>query len=87
MRHGDRSTQVFVFSRTRGISHAPAMVLFSLVPVGFATNAMGGAGGPLAGLTARAVVVIDGSGKVVHSQLVPEIAQEPDYDAAIAALG
>jgi thioredoxin-dependent peroxiredoxin len=43
--------------------------------------------GPLAGLHARAVVVIDESGTVVHSQLVPEIAQEPDYDAAIAALG
>ena len=43
--------------------------------------------GPLAGLTARAVVVIDGGGKVVHSQLVPEIAQEPDYDAALNAIG
>jgi thioredoxin-dependent peroxiredoxin len=41
----------------------------------------------LAGLLARAVVVLDESGKVVHSQLVPEIAQEPDYDAAIASLG
>jgi thioredoxin-dependent peroxiredoxin len=43
--------------------------------------------GKLAGLLARAVVVIDESGTVIHSQLVPEIAQEPDYDAAIAALG
>lgn len=42
--------------------------------------------GKLAGLLARAVVVLDESGTVVHSQLVPEIAQEPDYDAAIAAL-
>jgi thiol peroxidase len=41
--------------------------------------------GPLAGLTARAVVVLDASDKVVHQQLVPEIAQEPDYDAALAA--
>ncbi|MBK8976639.1 MAG: thiol peroxidase [Planctomycetes bacterium] len=41
--------------------------------------------GPLAGLFARAVVVLDGQGKVVHRQLVPEIAQEPDYDAALAA--
>lgn len=40
----------------------------------------------LAGLLGRAVVVLDESGKVVHSQLVPEIAQEPDYDAAIASL-
>jgi thioredoxin-dependent peroxiredoxin len=43
--------------------------------------------GRLAGLMARAVVVLDESGTVLHSQLVPEIAQEPDYDAAVAALG
>ncbi|MEV4801297.1 thiol peroxidase [Nonomuraea sp. NPDC049421] len=42
--------------------------------------------GPLAGLAARAVVVLDGDNKVVYSQLVPEITQEPDYDAALAAL-
>ena len=41
---------------------------------------------PLAGLTARAVVVVDENDKVVYSQLVPEIADEPDYDAALAAL-
>ena len=45
------------------------------------------ADGKLAGLLARAVVVLDESGTVLHSQLVPEIAQEPDYEAAIAALG
>jgi thioredoxin-dependent peroxiredoxin len=45
------------------------------------------ADGKLAGLLARAVVVLDADGTVLHSQLVPEIAQEPDYDAAIAALG
>jgi thioredoxin-dependent peroxiredoxin len=44
------------------------------------------ADGKLAGLFARAVVVVDASGKVVHTELVPEIAQEPDYDAALAAL-
>ena len=38
-------------------------------------------------LAARAVVVLDESGNVAHSQLVGEIADEPDYDAAIAALG
>lgn len=42
--------------------------------------------GPLAGLLARSVVVLDEAGNVVHSQLVPEITTEPDYDAAIAAL-
>lgn len=43
-------------------------------------------GGPLRGLTARAVVVLDKDNKVIHSQLVPEIADEPDYAAALAAL-
>lgn len=43
--------------------------------------------GPLEGLCARAVVVVDESGNVVHQQLVGEIADEPDYDAAISALG
>jgi len=42
--------------------------------------------GPLAGITARAVVVLDADNKVIYTELVPEIAQEPDYDAAIAAL-
>jgi thiol peroxidase len=42
--------------------------------------------GPLAGLTARAVVVLDENDKVVYTQLVPEIGQEPDYDRALAAL-
>jgi thiol peroxidase len=42
--------------------------------------------GPLAGITARAVVVLDENDKVVYSQLVPEITEEPDYDAALAAL-
>ncbi|MDO5535082.1 MAG: thiol peroxidase [Propionibacteriaceae bacterium] len=42
--------------------------------------------GPLAGLNARSVVVIDADGKVVHTELVPEIGQEPDYDAAVQAL-
>jgi len=44
------------------------------------------ADGAFAGLLARAVVVLDRDGTVLHSQLVPEISQEPDYDAAVAAL-
>ena len=40
--------------------------------------------GPLAGITARAVVVIDENDQVVYTEMVPEIAQEPDYDAALA---
>ena len=43
--------------------------------------------GPLRGLLARSVVVVDADGSVLHSQVVPEITTEPDYDAAIAALG
>lgn len=42
--------------------------------------------GPMVGLAARAVVVLDKDNKVVHSQLVPELKDEPDYDAALAAL-
>ena len=42
--------------------------------------------GPLNGVTARAVIVLDANNKVLHSELVPEIKQEPNYDAALAAL-
>ena len=42
--------------------------------------------GPLAGITARAIVVLDENDKVLYTELVPEIAQEPDYDKALAAL-
>ncbi|MFC5742859.1 thiol peroxidase [Dyella tabacisoli] len=45
------------------------------------------ADGPLAGLAARAVVVLDEHDKVLHSELVGEIAHEPNYDAALAVLG
>ncbi len=41
--------------------------------------------GPMAGLLARAVVVVGADGDVLYTELVPEIGQEPDYDAAIAA--
>ncbi len=42
--------------------------------------------GPLQGICARAVVVLDENDKVIHRELVPEIGQEPDYDAALKAL-
>lgn len=42
--------------------------------------------GPLAGICARAVVVVDENDKVTYTQLVPEIGQEPDYDKALAAV-
>ncbi|MDO4899979.1 thiol peroxidase [Actinomyces sp.] len=41
---------------------------------------------PMAGLMSRAVVVLDADGTVLHAEQVPEMKQEPDYDAAIAAL-
>lgn len=41
---------------------------------------------PFKGLFARSVVVIDESGQVIYNQLVPEIAEEPDYEAALAVL-
>ncbi|MBI5861174.1 MAG: thiol peroxidase [Rhodocyclales bacterium] len=44
------------------------------------------ADGPLAGLTARAVVVLDENDKVIHSEMVPEIADEPNYAAALKTL-
>jgi len=43
-------------------------------------------GGPMADLAARAIVVVDENNKVVHTELVADIVQEPDYDAAIAAV-
>ncbi len=44
------------------------------------------ADGPLAGLTARAVIVVDEAGIILHAQLVDDITHEPNYDAALAAL-
>ena len=43
-------------------------------------------GGPLAGLLARAIVIIDETGNVSYSQLVTELTEEPNYDAVLAAL-
>jgi thiol peroxidase len=42
--------------------------------------------GPLKGLLARGIVVVNGEGSVVYNELVPEIAQEPNYDAALNAI-
>lgn len=42
--------------------------------------------GPMKGLHARAIVVLDENHQVIHTELVPEIANEPNYDAALAAL-
>ena len=42
--------------------------------------------GSMAGLYARSIVIVDENGKVIYTQLVPEITKEPDYDAALSAL-
>ena len=67
--------------------------LGNVVPVSVFRNPEFGSGygvtiadGPLAGLLSRAVVVIDESGKVAYTEQVPEITQEPNYEAALAAL-
>jgi len=67
--------------------------LENVVPVSVFRNPEFGSGygvtitnGPLAGLLSRAVVVIDAAGKVVYTEQVPEITQEPDYEAALAAI-
>ncbi len=67
--------------------------LEKVVPVSVFRNPEFGSGygvtiadGPLAGLLSRAVVVVDESGKVVYTEQVPEITQEPNYEAALAAL-
>jgi thioredoxin-dependent peroxiredoxin len=44
------------------------------------------ADGPMAGLLARSIVVVGADGNVAYAELVPEIAEEPDYDAALTAL-
>ncbi len=44
------------------------------------------ADGPIRGLCSRCVIIVDENGKVIHSEQVPEIAQEPDYDAALSKL-
>jgi thiol peroxidase len=67
--------------------------LDNVVPVSVFRNPEFGSGygvtiadGPLAGLLSRAVVVIDEDGQVVYTEQVPEITQEPNYEAALAAL-
>jgi thiol peroxidase len=42
--------------------------------------------GPLAGVTCRAIFMVDTEGKVVYKEIVPEITEEPNYDAALKAL-
>lgn len=73
------------FCTTEGITNV--VTLSGFRDTGFAKSyGVGILDGIFEGLYARALVVVDENGRVVHSQLVPEIATEPDYDAALAAL-
>ena len=73
------------FCGAEGLDHVVSASTFRSPAFGDAYG-MRIAGGPLAGLMARAVVVIDGNGKVVYTQLVGDITEEPDYDKALAWL-
>jgi len=73
------------FCTTEGITNV--VTLSGFRDTDFAkTYGVGILDGSFEGLYARALVVVDENGMVVHSQLVPEIATEADYDAALAAL-
>ncbi len=73
------------FCGAEGITHVQMLSLMRgrefLLDYGVAI-----AEGPLAGVAARAVVVLDEHDKVIHAELVDEITHEPDYDAALKAL-
>jgi thiol peroxidase len=73
------------FCSTEGITNVIALSGFRDLSFGKAYG-IDTIDGPLAGLYARSVVVIDEAGKVVYTQLVPETTTEPDYDAALGAL-
>ena len=75
------------FCSTEGITNVVALSDFRPSP--FADNyGLLMEDGPLYGLLARSVVVVDKDGKVVYTEMVPEITQEPDYEKALtAALG
>lgn len=73
------------FCGAEGLDHVVSASTFRSPAFGEAYG-MRITGGPLAGLMARAVVVIDGRGKVAYTQLVEEISQEPDYDKALGCL-
>jgi thiol peroxidase len=73
------------FCGAEGIQNATTLSSFRS---SFATDyALKITDGPLAGLCSRAVIVLDADNKVVYAEQVPEIAQEPNYLSAIAALG
>ncbi len=77
----------FAQARFCGAEGLTNVVTASTFRGGFGSYGVTMTDGKMAGLMARAVVVLDEEGKVLHTQLVPSIGEEPDYDAAVAALG
>lgn len=74
------------FCATEGIENLT--VLSDFRSKSFAQNyGMLLADGPLAGVTARAVFVVDPAGKIIYKELVPEITEEPNYELALGAIG
>ncbi|MEM7391343.1 MAG: thiol peroxidase [Verrucomicrobiota bacterium] len=72
------------FCGAEELSHIEALSVFR--SAGFGTDyGILMTDGPLEGLLGRAIVVVDGDNNVAYTELVPEITQEPDYDAALAA--
>ena len=73
------------FCGAEGIEGVECLSTFRNVDFGdaYGMNIIDGA---LSGILGRAVVVVDGGGTVTYTELVPEIAQEPDYDSALAAI-
>ena len=74
-----------LFCGTQGLDRAQAVSAFRHADFGkaFGVTLLDG---PMRGLLARAVVVLDENGTIVHTELVPELAHEPDYDLAIHAI-
>jgi thioredoxin-dependent peroxiredoxin len=96
MAAGMANTMVLAISKDLPFAHKDFCATEGITNVvtlsGFRDTAFGKAygvdtlDGPFAGLYARSVVVLDETGKVVYTQLVPDTVQEPDYDAALNAL-
>lgn len=74
------------FSDDAGLSHVKPLSMMRNQDFGKAYGVLI-EDGPLAGVTARAIVVIDEDDQVVYTEMVPEIGQEPDYEKALAAAG
>jgi thiol peroxidase len=94
---GKTNTVVLAISRDLPFAHSRFCTTEGITNVvtlsGFRDTAFGKSygidivDGPLAGLYARCIVAIDEKGIVIYTQLVPEIVEEPDYNAALAIIG